>query len=64
MPVIKRAIRLTLRAELDDGRIVGVLIPFSVPDGMILVASHPHASLDSKGTKKSEAPTGMAFVHD
>lgn len=51
-----KPIRLTLRAELPDGRIADVIIPFSLPDGMTLEGREDHGSSDNTRTTRQEAP--------
>jgi hypothetical protein len=50
------AIKLTLKAELDDGRIVDVLIPFSLPEGMSLSVARSYVLPDSAEHETSIGP--------
>jgi hypothetical protein len=53
-------IRLTRRTELPDGRVADVVIPFSLPEGMTLLARSARASVDSEGTLRAVDQPGTA----
>lgn len=52
-------IRLTLRTELPDGRIVDMIIPFSVPVGMTLAALRFGEPAGSEDTSREEVRLDM-----
>ncbi len=55
-----RPIKLTLTAELDDGRIIEILIPFSLPAEIELQADQSRELLGSKNSSHASALTEMA----
>ncbi len=58
MPEIKRPIKLTLTAELDDGRIAEIAMPlFYLPDGMSLLGRE---SRESPGSRDNSPETALA----
>ncbi len=57
-------IKLTLTAELNDGRIVDIIIPFSLPEGMTLSENQSGASPGSTSTKRTAAPQERELSRD
>jgi hypothetical protein len=58
-----RPIKLTLKAELDDGTIADVIIPFSVPEGMTLVDPRLCESSDTSHKTPAIVREGTAAGH-
>jgi hypothetical protein len=60
---IVRPLKLVMTAELDDGSIRDVIIPFSLREGIELVDSLPHESLGTNDSLKILDPLGTESDH-